>query len=536
VKQLRRLVHRTILVFDVEGFGDLRRSAPSQRAIREGMYSALQQAFGDLGVSWQACEHEDRGDGLFVLVPPDTEKGLFAEAFPLKLTAALHAHNDTHKPEEAFRLRMALHAGEVQFDDHGVTAPALNHTFRLVNATPFKSALKNSSGVLAIIASSWFYSEVIRNSEEYRPGSYRPVLIREKETRTTGWIALPGHPRVPGKSEAPETWRVRIVDPDGHVHGAGVLLHGRYVITAANAVAQSLKASPNGYRPRGPVWFDLPAQPRMSVRAAEIVWWPAAGTRAAGLAGLSVVGPAIRGTGCPPLRGAGQASARIVRAHRSLPEQEGAGEVKAWGVVEPYSADSGSRITLGPLSAESGPHISHEFGGADVVDAETKEVLGIVAGAPSPGDGATAGMVPVPSIATQWPLLDRIITAAEVDAGGAASGGRPAGLSQWPHRNGSGRPHWLAHNDFLRLIEHSLQVPELATAQSRHTIVTELPLEVALGTPRSCIDRADVAGLLWTCTETQANLDKLRRQVRRKARAGNGRAELLKDLEKLLLS
>jgi hypothetical protein len=81
-----------------------------------------------------------------------------------------------------------------------------------------------------------------------------------------------------------------------------------------------------------------------------------------------------------------------------------------------------------------------------------------------------------------------------------------------------------------------LQVPELATAQSRHTIVTELPLEVALGTPRSCIDRADVAGLLWTCTETQANLDKLRRQVRRKARAGNGRAELLKDLEKLLLS
>lgn len=177
MKQLRQLVHRTILVFDVEGFGDLRRSVLSQRAIREGMYSALQQALGDLGVSWQACEHEDRGDGLFVLVPPDTEKGLFAEAFPLKLAAALHAHNDTHKPEEAYRLRIALHAGEVQFDDHGVTAPALNHAFRLINATPFKSALKNSSGVLAIIASSWFYSEVIRNSEEYRPDTCRPERI-----------------------------------------------------------------------------------------------------------------------------------------------------------------------------------------------------------------------------------------------------------------------------------------------------------------------------------------------------------------------
>ena len=50
-------------------------------------------------------------------------------------------------------------------------------------------ALASSSGVLAVIVSSWFFEEVVRHSRAV-PG-YRPVEVVVKETTTTGWICLP---------------------------------------------------------------------------------------------------------------------------------------------------------------------------------------------------------------------------------------------------------------------------------------------------------------------------------------------------------
>ena len=85
---------------------------------------------------------------------------------------------------------MALHAGEVNYDEHGVTAAAINLTFRLLESGPVKEALADSSGTLAIIASSWFFEEVVRHSVA-DVAAYRPVPVMVKETTTTGWICLP---------------------------------------------------------------------------------------------------------------------------------------------------------------------------------------------------------------------------------------------------------------------------------------------------------------------------------------------------------
>ena len=51
---------------------------------------------------------------------------------------------------------MALHAGEVRYDEHGVTAAAVNLAFRLRDAAS-KAALASAPGVLAVIASSWVH-------------------------------------------------------------------------------------------------------------------------------------------------------------------------------------------------------------------------------------------------------------------------------------------------------------------------------------------------------------------------------------------
>jgi tetratricopeptide (TPR) repeat protein len=188
----RLAVHRTVVVVDVEGFGDQRRTNRDQVAIRDGLYRAMREAFGDAGIPWDDCGREDRGDGVFVLVPAEVPKGLLVKALPSALVTALRAHNGTHPGPERIRLRMALHAGEVYYDQHGVTGAAVNLAFRLLEAGALKAVLAGSPGVLAVIASSWFFEEVVRHSTA-DAAAYRPVKVTVKETTTTGWICLPDH-------------------------------------------------------------------------------------------------------------------------------------------------------------------------------------------------------------------------------------------------------------------------------------------------------------------------------------------------------
>ncbi len=199
----RPAVHRTIVVVDVEGFGNPHRANPHLVAVRDGLYRVLRQAFSNASIPWASCDHEDRGDGVFVLIPPDVPKSLVAEALPRALAAALRAHNSAHTAAERIRLRLAVHAGEISYDDHGVASTAVNLTFRLLEAPAFKDLLAASPGVLALIASGWFFDEVVRHSPASTPATYRPVAVTVKETTTVGWVCLPDHPCPPGDVGVP---------------------------------------------------------------------------------------------------------------------------------------------------------------------------------------------------------------------------------------------------------------------------------------------------------------------------------------------
>jgi len=165
----------------------------------------MREAFGRAGIPWDRCDREDRGDGVFILVPADVPKSLFVESLPSALVAALQASNATSGDERRIRLRMALHAGEVNYDEHGATAASVNLAFRLIEAGALKAALADSPGVLAVIASSWFFEEVVRHTTA-AASAYHPVAVTVKETTTTGWICLPDYPddrQMPG-SPPPE--------------------------------------------------------------------------------------------------------------------------------------------------------------------------------------------------------------------------------------------------------------------------------------------------------------------------------------------
>jgi hypothetical protein len=188
-------------VVDVEGSADQQRTTQHRLAVRAGLDLALRHAFDEAGLSWLDCRHEGTGDGAFLLAPAQMSKVPFVEVLPSALAAALRRHNDAHSTEAWIRLRVALHAGEVTYDECGVTAPSINRAFRLLEAPVLKAALAKSSDVLALIASEWFFDEVVRNSAVLAAAAFRRVKISVKETVAVGRISLPDHPYSPDAAQ-----------------------------------------------------------------------------------------------------------------------------------------------------------------------------------------------------------------------------------------------------------------------------------------------------------------------------------------------
>ncbi|MFJ7218789.1 hypothetical protein [Amycolatopsis sp. NPDC098790] len=177
---------------EIEGFASAGRTNMHRLSLRAGLYDVVQGALAGSGVSWLDCYHSDLGDGVLVLAPAEYPKAVFSELVPAALAALLAEHNRVHRLPERIRLRVALHAGEVSYDAHGRTGAAIVHAFRLLHSGVVRDALASAVGDLAVIASGWFYEEIIRHSPVSRPEWYRPVLVEEKETAAWGWVRLLG--------------------------------------------------------------------------------------------------------------------------------------------------------------------------------------------------------------------------------------------------------------------------------------------------------------------------------------------------------
>ncbi len=193
----RQAVHRTMVLVDVEGFSAPTRTLPHQLDTRAGLYEVVTEALAAAGVRWEACYHEDRGDGVFVLVPPEYPKTPLVEVLPEALARAVRGRNTTSPHAARARLRLAVHAGEVAFDGNGVTSTSLTTAFRLLDARPLKQALVDSPGVVAVIVSRLIFDDVVRHAAAVDPATFRPVEVAVKEVRETAWIALPDHPYPP---------------------------------------------------------------------------------------------------------------------------------------------------------------------------------------------------------------------------------------------------------------------------------------------------------------------------------------------------
>jgi class 3 adenylate cyclase len=185
--------HCAIFVCDIVSFGDQARHDRIQRHLRSVLYEQLRQSFDASGAPLAGCYHEDRGDGVIVVVPPGIETALLVSPLADHLRAGLRRHNEISSDVAQIRLRVALHVGEVHQDGPGIVGTAVNHVNRLIEAPRFKDALNAAKAQFGLIVSPEVFNAVIRRGEGLiDPDEYLPVEVDVKETRTTAWMRIPG--------------------------------------------------------------------------------------------------------------------------------------------------------------------------------------------------------------------------------------------------------------------------------------------------------------------------------------------------------
>jgi hypothetical protein len=185
-------IHRTIVAVDMADFTNPARTGQHQLAMRRGLDEALRTAFRKIGVRWNSCHHEDRGDGVLILLPIAFPKAKIFELLPGLLLAALVRHNALHVEAAHIRLRMAVHSGEVFADDNGLVGVAVNDTFRILDSDQAKKDLRQSAGVLGIIVSETIFEQVVKDDPAVEPGTFKQIAVAVKHTRTTAWMRVYG--------------------------------------------------------------------------------------------------------------------------------------------------------------------------------------------------------------------------------------------------------------------------------------------------------------------------------------------------------
>lgn len=182
--------HSQLLFADIKKFSS--RSDHAQLRARNDLYAEMRSAFTD--ERWRSCRHEDRGDGVLVVIPSDPDlplETLFTDVLP-RLEAGLGGRR---RSDPLLRLRIAVHAGPVHRDRHGFAGHAVNHVFRLCDGAPLRQALDEATSDTAVLVSEAVHDTVVRAG---LPGveatTFHPVTFQVKETRARAYLHVPGDP------------------------------------------------------------------------------------------------------------------------------------------------------------------------------------------------------------------------------------------------------------------------------------------------------------------------------------------------------
>ncbi|MEU6037582.1 hypothetical protein ABZ801_19445 [Actinomadura sp. NPDC047616] len=216
------MLHRAVVAVDVIGFG--RRVPALHPHLRAALYHVTETAFASVGLPLHLCDHEDRGDGILVIAPPDAGIEALLCHLPAHLHAALRHHNQMSARAARLRLRLAVNAGYVHLDRHGAGGRALVHLHRLLDAPAFKTILDDHHADLGLITSDDLYQEIVCGGPGLiDPAAFLQIDVAVKETRARAWMWMPDlAPAWPRLTWSPDTTPLpHHGEPPGHPRAHG---------------------------------------------------------------------------------------------------------------------------------------------------------------------------------------------------------------------------------------------------------------------------------------------------------------------------
>ena len=185
--------HRGILALDIQGFGRLERTNPTRARMRTGLHRILGNAMTSAGIEPEHVEQSEYGDGVLVLLRPQVSKARLLHPLLPRLLSGLARYNRTAPAAARLRLRVAVHAGELLRDAHGITGEDLILAFRLLDADVVRARLIQDMSDLVLIVSNVIYQGIVKHGySRIDPAVFEPVWVTAKETNTRAWLHIPG--------------------------------------------------------------------------------------------------------------------------------------------------------------------------------------------------------------------------------------------------------------------------------------------------------------------------------------------------------
>ncbi len=203
-------------------------------------------------------------------------------------------------------------------------------------------------------------------------------------------------------------WQVRVLDQDGRIAGAGVLVDARHVLTCAHVVNTALGRGEDSTRPDQAVRVDFLQADEDPIPARVLTdgWIPAAADGRRDVAVLALPHDAPRGTGPAPLR----RPARLL-GHRfdafGFPRGYDTG-VSATGQLRRPAGPGREWVEL-QVTEVPGHRVEKGFSGTAVYDHEVQAVVGIVVADDKRAETKLAWMLPLRTIVQYWPPLEALV-------------------------------------------------------------------------------------------------------------------------------
>ncbi|MFC4913751.1 cyclic nucleotide-binding domain-containing protein [Actinomadura gamaensis] len=181
----------SIMFVDVVGFSAAHRNDTDRLELRRVLYEAVPEALEGSNVPWAACYHEDRGDGMLIVVPPQAPPARVVDPMLSLLTARLRRHNHAASEAMRLRIRMSLHIGPVMPDREGVNGAAIIQAARLLDAPELRHRMSDTDADVGFVASDYVFENVLAQGPGYiNPRSFQRIRFRAKNAAYTGWMHL----------------------------------------------------------------------------------------------------------------------------------------------------------------------------------------------------------------------------------------------------------------------------------------------------------------------------------------------------------